>query len=173
MTVPYTIGRTTGSDLDFVCRLFEEAIRFQKENNFIVWSNFDIDVLKNDIENKQQYKIVIENQTAIIFTVFDADPLIWRERDKADAVYLHRIVVNPAFRGMKLLRLVLEYAEREAKERNRKFVRLDTWGNNPKMIAYYESFGFRFIEFYRTADTPELPVQHRNLYVALLQYEIK
>jgi hypothetical protein len=46
---------------------------------------------------------------------------------------------------------------------------MDTWADNYKIIEYYKSFGFVFIENYKTPDTPELPIQNRNLNVALLE----
>lgn len=49
---------------------------------------------------------------------------------------------------------------------------MDTWAENEKIIAYYKSYGFTFIENYRTAETEDLPIQHRNLHVALLEKKI-
>jgi hypothetical protein len=48
---------------------------------------------------------------------------------------------------------------------------MDTWADNHKIIEYYKSFGFEFIENYKTANAIELPIQNRNLNVALLQME--
>ena len=49
---------------------------------------------------------------------------------------------------------------------------MDTWAGNEKLINYYKSYGFRFIENYTTANTEDLPEQHRNLKVALLELTI-
>jgi ribosomal protein S18 acetylase RimI-like enzyme len=46
---------------------------------------------------------------------------------------------------------------------------MDTWADNERLIDYYKSFGFEFIEYYRTTDAAELPIQNRNLNVALLE----
>jgi hypothetical protein len=45
--------------------------------------------------------------------------------------------------------------------------------NNPIIIDYYKSFGFRFIENYTTPDSPALPVHDRNLSLALLEYNLE
>jgi hypothetical protein len=46
---------------------------------------------------------------------------------------------------------------------------MDTWAENEKIIGYYRSYGFLFVESYTTPDTQDLPLQHRNLHVALLE----
>ena len=101
-----------------------------------------------------------------------ADSIIWRERDRGDAVYLHRIVVNPAFKGQKLFGDILSWAIGHGKEKGMRHVRLDTWANNPQLIKYYQGFGFRFVENFTTPDDNLLPVHNRNLALALLEYEI-
>jgi ribosomal protein S18 acetylase RimI-like enzyme len=102
-----------------------------------------------------------------------SDKLYWREREKGNAVYLHRIVVNPDFKGQKLFGELLDWAIRHAQEKKFRILRMDTWGDNPNLISYYKSFGFRFIENYTTPNIPELPIPHRNLYLALLELDIE
>ena len=48
---------------------------------------------------------------------------------------------------------------------------MDTWADNPTIIDYYKSFGFVFLNNFVTSDTLNLPVQHRNISLALLEYK--
>jgi ribosomal protein S18 acetylase RimI-like enzyme len=98
---------------------------------------------------------------------------MWQELDKGNAVYLHRIVVNPAFKGKKLFGVILDWSIAHAKEKGIPFVRMDTWANNPNIIEYYKGFGFTFIRNYNTGENMNLPVHNRNIIVALLEYKIK
>ena len=82
------------------------------------------------------------------------------------------IVVNPNFKGQKQFEKVLNWAKQFAGEKNLKFVRMDTWADNEKIIDYYKSFGFEFIEYYKTTNAPELPIQNRDLNVALLELSV-
>jgi len=66
----------------------------------------------------------------------------------------------------------LNWAKQFTEENNLKFVRMDTWADNKKIIDYYKSFGFEFIENYKTINAPELPIQNRNLNVALLEMKV-
>ena len=149
--------------------LFEQAMNLQGKNGYKVWNNLDKIALEKDIENGLQYKIVSNEDIICVFSIQYNDPFIWRERDKNDAIYLHRIVVHPDFKGQRQFEKVLNWAKEFAKQNNQKFVRMDTWAENSKIIDYYKSFGFEFIAYYKTGNESELPVQNRNLDVALLE----
>ncbi|MBN8686154.1 MAG: GNAT family N-acetyltransferase [Chitinophagales bacterium] len=167
--MPVIIIPAQSSDLPEIYRLFEQAIQFQREKNYIGWNNYDKEFIREDISNQLLYRIIKGKDTLGIFSVCYSDPLIWREKEKSDALYLHRIVLNREFREIKLFRLLLDWALVHASEKKLKHLRMDTWAENEKLINYYRSYGFRFIEEYTTANTEELPVQHRNLKVALLE----
>jgi hypothetical protein len=61
---------------------------------------------------------------------------------------------------------------REGGKKNLKFIRMDTWAADLRIIDYYKGFGFRFIENYVTPDTRELPVHNRKLALALLEMDV-
>lgn len=164
------ILNTTVEDLDFIYHLFDEAILYQKNKGFPVWNGYDKNVLKADATNKLQYKIVEDDTILCVFSVCFYDPIIWREKEKEDAIYLHRIVVNPKYKGQKQFEKILSWAKEFGKQKNLKYVRMDTWGDNQSILNYYQSYGFTFIENYTTPTTENLPIQHRNLYLALLEY---
>jgi len=162
----------TVNDLTLIYNLFEEAIRYQKKNGYIGWNNYDKEFIKTDVTQGLLFKIVNLNDVLGIFTVCHTDKLIWREREKGDAIYLHRIVLNRNFQGTKIFNTVLAWSLEYARTHKRKFVRMDTWADNFKLINYYKSYGFKFIENYTTQNTADLPIQHRNLNVALLELEV-
>lgn len=167
------IINTSKPDTDFVLGLFEQAMQLQGKNGYKVWSVIDKPGIEKDIQSNLQYKILKGADILCVFSIQYNDPFIWRDKDKNDAIYLHRIVVNPVFKGQRLFEKVLKWAIQFAQANNLKYVRMDTWADNVKMIDYYKSFGFEFIENYKTADTLELPTQNRNLNVALLQIMLK
>ncbi len=167
-----TILPATIEDLSTVINLFDRAIQYQKENNYIGWKSMDKQFIETDIRQGLLYKILSEDKILGIFCVCFIDQLIWREREKGDAIYLHRIVLNREYQGSKIFRTVLHWAIDQSRKRNFKYVRMDTWAANSKLIDYYKEYGFRFIENYTTKDTMDLPVQHRNLNVALLEFEV-
>lgn len=168
----YKIENTSLTDLEFINTLFDDSIRYQQEKGFPSWKGFDKNALVNDVKNKNQYKVILDSQIRIVFSVCYTDKIIWRHREIGDAVYLHRIVVNPAFKGQKLFAIILDWTFEHAKQKGLNFIRMDTWGNNPLLIHYYKSFGFRFIENFTTPDSLELPSHNRNLTLARLEIKL-
>ena len=171
ITMNYPVISATLFDLPLIFELFEKAIHYQKTNEYIGWNSYDKNFIKADIQQGLLYKILDGPNVLCIFSVCYTDKLIWREREKGDAIYLHRIVLNREFQGLKIFRAVLHWAVEHTRRQNLRFVRMDTWAGNTKLINYYKSYGFRFIENYTTQDTTDLPIQHRNLNVALLELE--
>ena len=165
----YKIANTTSKDLPNIYSLFEQAIAFQKSNNYPVWNGYDKEVLQKDIKAKLQYKIIEENEISCIFTTYYTDPIIWGEQTPKEAIYLHRIVTNPNHRGLKQFEKVMTWTKNHAQKKNLQSIRMDTWADNPKIIQYYLSFGFQFLGNYLPPGTNELPITYRNLNLALLE----
>jgi hypothetical protein len=169
----HTIIPAALDDLALIYNLFEEAIRFQKDNQYIGWNNYDKAFIKSDVDQGLLMKIVNVNADVLaIFCICHTDKLIWRDREQGDALYLHRIVLNRIFQGVRIFNTVLTWSIEHARNQEKRFVRMDTWAENHKLINYYKGYGFRLIENYTTQDTPDLPIQHRNLNVALLELAV-
>lgn len=169
MSQPFKIVNTEMKDLPLVVQWFNDSVAYQERKGYPTWGNFDQEAIASDIRNRIQHKAVNEQGIGIVFSAIYSDKVIWREMDKGQSIYLHRIVVNPAFKGQKLLGVVLDWAKEQVKQKNLKNIRLDTWVNNPVIIDYYKSFGFIEIEDYTTPDTEDLPRHNRNLALKLLE----
>ena len=168
----YKIENTSPEDLEFIYELFDSSVKYQESRGYPTWKNYDKGALIKDVENKNQYKVIVNSQIGIVFSVRYSDKIIWREMDQGDAIYLHRIVVNPMFKGLKLFGEILSWSIDQAKQKRLDYVRMDTWASNLKIIDYYKSFGFKFIDNYTTPDSLELPAHNRNLAVALLELKL-
>jgi ribosomal protein S18 acetylase RimI-like enzyme len=168
----YEILNTEKSDLDFIYHLFDEAIAYQERNNFPVWPGYDKEILRKGIDYFLQYKFVRNNQIGYVFSICYNDKIIWGDKDNNDAIYLHRMVVNPKFKGNKLFGDILQWVMSHPKQNNLRFVRMDTWANNPSIITYYKSFGFKVVGYFKMPDTEELPIQQRNNDIVLLEVEL-
>ena len=172
MPTSYEIRNTERKDLDFIFELFDRSIKYQEQNGYPVWKNYDKGAIIKDLEGNHQYKIMVDSIIGIVFSVCYADKIIWRQMDAGNSIYLHRIVVNPLVKGQKLFGLILEWAIKHAKSKGLTSIRMDTWAANSTIINYYKSFGFTFIENYTTPASAELPMHNRNLTLALLEYKL-
>ncbi len=168
----YKIGNTTSSDLEFIYWLFDEAIAYQKRKNYSVWKMYDKEILQKDIDRKLQYKILAGEDIVCIFSLCYGEPILWREKERGDAIYINRIVVNPKHKGQKQFEKILNWVIDLARKNNFKYIRMDTWADNPNIVDYYKNFGFNFLENYTTPDTQELPIQKRNIALALLEFDM-
>lgn len=172
MMAELQIENTIPADLEFIYTLFDHSIAYQEKKGSPVWRGYDKGVLMKDVKDGNQYKIVIQSQIAMVFSVCYADAVIWREMEDGSSVYLHRIVVNPAFKGQKLFGKLLAWTIEHARQNGLTTVRMDTWDNNPSLIDYYKDFGFTFIGRYVTPDSPELPAHNRKLPIVLLEMKL-
>ena len=168
----YHIENTVEADNPLIYHLFEEAIAYQKRKGYPVWRGYDKEVLAKDRLEQRQFKIVINQEIACIFSICYEDPLIWQERDQDDAIYLHRIVVNPKYKGQQQFGKIMAWAIQHAREKNRAYLRMDTWDDNPPLVDYYKKFDFIIIDYFTTPDTEELPPHHRGNPVVLMEYAI-
>ena len=166
------IVNTQLSDLPFIYGLFDAAIAYQKRNGYPAWPDYDKNILKQDIAQQLQYKVRVGDDIHGIFSICYRDEVVWRERENGQALYLHRIVVNPIRKGQKLFGTVLSWATRHAQEKHLESIRMDTWADNPRIIAYYQSFGFAVADHYTTPDSEDLPIQQRGNDIVLLEYSL-
>lgn len=166
------VKNTDSGDLAEIFKLFEHSIIYQERKGYPVWRNYDKNALIKDIEEKNQFKVAIDSVMAIVFSIRYNDKIIWRDLDTGNSIYLHRIVVNPGFKGQRLFGLVLDWAIAHVKIKGLRNIRMDTWAANPTIINYYKSFGFDVIENYTTPDSEELPLHNRNLALTLLEYKL-
>lgn len=163
---------TATIDLKQIFAFFEHSIDYQEKRGYPVWRNYDKQAIVNDIENKMQFKVLVDGEMAMVFSIRYNDKVIWRSLDQGDSIYLHRIVVNPTFKGQRLFGTILNWAIEQCRQNGLSNVRMDTWAANPTIINYYKGFGFKFVENYTTPDSIELPVHNRNLALTLLEYQI-
>lgn len=130
----YRVLRTMVDDLEFIKYLFDASATYQEKNGYPSWRHYDLDAIREDIIRGNQYKIVSGDTIAIVFSLIYEDPVIWRHHENGNAVYLHRIVVNPAFKGKKMMAHIISRAAEHGRQRGRQLIRMDTWAANARLI---------------------------------------
>ena len=60
------VENTEKGDLEFIYKLFDESVAYQERNGYHSWKNYDKNKLVKDIEDKNQYKIIIDATIAIL-----------------------------------------------------------------------------------------------------------
>jgi ribosomal protein S18 acetylase RimI-like enzyme len=159
------IENCTLNDIDEIFRLYSVAREYQKsKKTVVVWPDFDRQLIETEITEQRQWKLIIDDKIACVWAITFSDEQIWEERNKDAAIYIHRIAVNSDFRGKNLVSLIVDWAKQYAKSSDKDFIRLDTLGNNLKLIQHYTNAGFEFLGLFDLKDTSGLPghYQHKD-----------
>ncbi|AUC86699.1 GNAT family N-acetyltransferase [Polaribacter sp. ALD11] len=161
------------TDIDEVFKLYKVASNYQKEKKtVVVWPDFDREMVAKEILEKRQFKFLINDEVACIWAITFSDEQIWGEKNKDSAVYIHRIATNPSFRGNNYIYKIVKWAKGFAQKKGIQFIRLDTLGENHKLIEHYKNAGFNFLGIFNLKDTSNLPEHYKKAPVCLFEIDL-
>lgn len=161
------------NEIDLVFDLYDKAIEFQKTVFHKSWQGFDRQLVETEIAEKRLWKIEEDGSVACVYSITYADPAIWGENSGQSAMYIHRIVTNPEFRGRGYVRSITDWAKDCAGSNGLRFVRMDTWGDNQKLINYYKDCGFNFRGVVTPEKSGELPKHYSDINLSLFEIDLE
>jgi GNAT superfamily N-acetyltransferase len=137
------VKRARHEDADTVAELLDEATVWVGELGFEQWPlPFPRDELAEAIDRGEVYVIEGEDDEPVAtLALLQDDPQYWGDRPH-DALYLHKFAVRRDRAGRGIGAAVVEWANAEAAEAGREFLRLDCLCDNPRIRDYYEDLGF-------------------------------
>lgn len=165
------IENSLPADIDLIFDFYEQATAYMRERSPVSWPAFDRNMVSVETEEKRQWKMIDGDTVVCIWATTFNDPLIWEEKNNDPAVYIHRIAVNPAYRGKNFVLQIVDWAKAYAAQHRKHFIRLDTVGDNRKLIEHYTKCGFDFLGLRKLNHTDGLPAHYHNASVSL--FEIK
>lgn len=130
-------------------------------------------MVEAEIAENRQWKLLIGDAIACVWATTFSDEQIWGERNNDPAVYIHRIATNPDFRGNDFVSIIVTWAKQYALENEKKYVRLDTIGNNTKLIEVYTRAGFRFLGLFVLKNVSDLPIHYSQGPACLFELPIE
>ncbi|RAJ16168.1 GNAT family N-acetyltransferase [Olleya aquimaris] len=168
-----TILNSTSKDIEAIFKLYKIASNYQKaKKTVVVWPDFERQLVESEINENRQYKLIIDNQIACVWAITFKDEQIWEGSQNDNAVYIHRIATNPDFRGQNFVSIIVDWAKQYALKNKIDYIRLDTLGNNTKLIDYYQQSGFDFLGFFNLKNTKGLPDHYHNETACLFQIKL-
>jgi GNAT superfamily N-acetyltransferase len=156
------ITNCTPADLQKILTLYQHARKLQQERQMVIWPDFSTAFILNEILEERQFKITSTDEMVCNWAITFNDKEIWESRDKNDSIFIHRICVNENFRGHRYIDKIVDWAREYAKSRDKKYIRLDTLGDNKKLIAHYTSAGFDFLGMFKLTNTSSLPKHYQD-----------
>ena len=163
------IVNSTASDISQILALYETATKFQKLKGAVPWPKFSEKFVAQEVSEKRQWKIVMSDQIACVWAHTFSDPEIWGKKNSDPAIYIHRISTNPYFKGRGLVKKIVSWSKQFAARNNKKFIRMDTVGENRGLIEYYQACGFDFLGLEKLTNTDNLPAHYHKATVSLFE----
>jgi len=165
-----TIVNSKQQDIPEIFRLYKLATDFQKikfPGN--LWPQFDRSLIETEVAEGRQYKLLIENKVACIWAITFSDSQIWEGSDNDSAIYIHRIATNPEFRGQNFVKIIVDWSKEYVKKHQKEYIRLDTCGNNKRLINHYVKCGFEFLGMKKIKNSSGLPSHYHNADVCFFE----
>lgn len=156
------------TDIDIIFGFYDLAVAHQKKVFNKHWQGFSRELVQTEIAEKRQYKILVNGELACVFAVTFNDPLIWGDRDH-DSIYIHRIVTHPGFRGYAFVKEIIKWARKYSLDNGLKYIRMDTWADNEKLLDYYTSCGFEYVGVVTMQKTDGLPKHYEGISLGLFE----
>ena len=138
------VRRAHQEDAVTVAELLDEATVWVNDLGFSQWPlPFPREQLAAAIDRGEVYVVESEDGDAVatVSMLLD-DPMYWGDRPP-DAFYVHKLAVRRDQAGRGIGAAIVEWANAEAAEAGRAFLRLDCLGENPGIRDYYEDLGFQ------------------------------
>lgn len=163
------ITHSTPADIPAIMLIYQQAIDYQIAKGYNIWPLFDISVINTEIEEQRRWHISVNNHIAAVFSVAYTDPIIWNGYKDLPAVYLHKIATHTSFKGNNFITHIVEWARIHAQQKNKQFIRMDTWADNERLTNYYITAGFNLLGKQRIPETTALSPHYWNIDVNLFE----
>lgn len=168
-----TITNSTIEDMEEIFRLYAAATEYQKlKFPLNQWPEFDRELIETEIRENRQYKLLIGKKIACVWAVTFSDPEIWEEKNSDPAIYIHRIATDPEFRGRNFVSVIVDWAKEYGERQGKEYIRLDTCGNNTRLIDHYKKSGFDFLGMKRLKNAAGLPQHYQNADVCYFEIRL-
>jgi RimJ/RimL family protein N-acetyltransferase len=168
------IKSSTFEDIDAIFELYAIAVLYQKiKFPANQWPEFDRKLIETEILENRQWKLLINDEIACVWATTFSDPEIWEERNIDPSVYIHRIATNPNFRGQNFVRKIVNWAIKYAQTTDKQFIRLDTCGDNKRLIMHYIKSGFEFLGMKKLKNADNLPAHYINADVCFFEINLE
>lgn len=143
----YYFGPATESDIDQICALIDQRLRWMDEAGIRQWNTigyWDIYPKEHYMELLQAGNLYVLRCTAdglivAVAAAYDSDPR-WPDGMDGSAYYIHHFATDTHSKGAGAI--LLEYLEALSRQRGKSAIRLDCNADNPRLNQYYEEKGY-------------------------------
>lgn len=163
------IVRGNPTDLDAIMEMIGHVVTNMNANGIDQWHPDypNPEVIGNDLAKGWLHCLKINNEFAgmiVLNTEGDAeyDAMSWLTQPHK-SLYVHRLAIHPNHQRKGLGRMMMDYAEEQARDQGYQSVRLDTYTGNPGNMRLYEGLGYTTIGKLHLPYRPKLFVCYEKL----------
>ncbi len=142
------IQAKTAKDWQLCTRFLQQAVHRCIQRGLPLWTyeQVSLDALKKAYGTEQLF-LLRDNQQYVgsVFIHEGADEF-WPEYPDDSSVYFHKFVIGEEFVAHGLGHKALSAVKLHAQQRNARWLRCDCHAGRPRLRAFYESFGFQFVD---------------------------
>ena len=145
------LRRAAPTDAAIVLDIFQQCARDMRDRlgmtNWESWLDWTETRMVAELARVDLYLVEVDGEVAATFSI-QPNPLgyfdmtLWHEPD-ADAIYLRRLGVKPAFQGRTLGDWCLRACEALARQKGYSVVRFDADAHATRLLAFYERHGYQ------------------------------
>lgn len=135
-------------DVDTAINVMKEVATWGRSIGLNVWRDehltrekLMVNVLEDDF-----YVGKVSGNNACCMILQWSDTFFWPNSKENEAGYVHKLCVRREYAGMGLPGKMIEFAIKECKRRNIKYLRLDTGWTNEKLCNLYRNLGFEIVD---------------------------
>ncbi len=169
----YLIKNSTTQDLEVILQLYTHARTYQSAKGAVPWPIITSEVITSEVSEKRQWKMVLEGKVCCVWVTTFTDPYIWGEKNADPSLYIHRIAIDPIFRGKNLVGELIEWSKKYALTHQKDYIRLDTVGYNKPLIDHYTKNGFSYLGGIHLKANSNLPSHYHDAEVSLFEMNLK
>ena len=144
MSIELILRIATIEDLDYVEKIFKNAIEVMDSNGINQWDDIypNKEILKEDILKGEMFLGVVDNKITCAFVLnSDYDEEYnngnWKYRNESFSI-VHRLCVNPGFQNQGIGTQCMMLIEKMLRKDGIESIRLDAFSLNPFALRLYE-----------------------------------
>jgi ribosomal protein S18 acetylase RimI-like enzyme len=142
------IRRAKTRDLNGIMNLVQSCVSDMEAREIHQWDEIypDEGTIKNDIRKQQLYLLEDDGCLCGIIALNEVQEpeyknVNWKFPGKT--LVVHRLAIEPSYQRKGLAKMLMQFAEKRAKEGHYENIRLDAFIHNPASVALYERLGYR------------------------------
>jgi ribosomal protein S18 acetylase RimI-like enzyme len=134
----------TEDAVPMILDMLDEASDWLARKGFSQWQagTFNEARIARSIRAGEVYLAKLDGQVVGTITLAWSNAMTWGDMTNEGA-YVSRLTVKRSAAGRNIGKKMLEWAEQQARARDRKFLRLDCGQENDRLLAYYDKAGFQ------------------------------